>query len=54
MKAKRFLLFLDDLREQLDLLEIGVPIRNSGNRSNVIITARSMKMCNEMEAQRIS
>ncbi|XP_034680455.1 disease resistance protein SUMM2-like [Vitis riparia] len=53
MKAKRFLLLLDNVRQRLDLSEIGVPVPDARNRSKVIITTRSMGICNEMEAQRI-
>ncbi|KAL6333960.1 hypothetical protein AAG906_000011 [Vitis piasezkii] len=53
MKAKRFLLLLDNVRQRLDLPEIGVPPPDARNRSKVIITTRSMRICNEMEAQRI-
>ena len=52
MKSKRFLLLLDNVCQRIDLSEIGVPLPDAKNRSKVIITTRSLKICSEMEAQR--
>ena len=51
MKTKRFVLLLDNVCQRLDLFEIEVPLPDAKNRSKVIITTRSLKICNEMEAQ---
>ena len=51
MKTKRFVLLLDNVCQRLDLLEIGVPLPDAKNRSKVIITTRSLKIYNKMEAQ---
>ncbi|KAJ9682722.1 hypothetical protein PVL29_018618 [Vitis rotundifolia] len=53
MKTKRFLLFLDNVRKPLNLSDIGVPLPDARNKSKVIITTRSMRICSEMGAQRI-
>ncbi|KAL6333968.1 hypothetical protein AAG906_000019 [Vitis piasezkii] len=52
MKRQRFLLFLDNVRQRIELSEIGVPLPDAKNRSKVIITTRSLNICSEMEAQR--
>ncbi|KAJ9682726.1 hypothetical protein PVL29_018622 [Vitis rotundifolia] len=52
MKRQRFLLLLDNVCQRIDLSEIGVPLPDAKNRSKVIITTRSLKLCSEMEAQR--
>ena len=51
MKTKGFVLLLNNVCQRLDLLEIGVPLPDAKNRSKVIITTRSLKIYNKMEAQ---
>ena len=38
LKAKRFVMLLDDVWERLDLQKVGVPSPNSQNKSKVILT----------------
>nr|DAD25268.1 TPA_asm: hypothetical protein HUJ06_026732 [Nelumbo nucifera] len=56
-KNKKFLLLLDDVWERVDLEEIGIPhpstVTESNNKSKVIFTTRSEKVCGEMEAKKI-
>ncbi|ERM95048.1 probable disease resistance protein At1g12280 [Amborella trichopoda] len=49
LKEQRFLLILDDLWEKLDLNAIGVPRPNPQNKCKIIITTRSLMVCNRME-----
>ncbi|XP_003634573.1 probable disease resistance protein At1g52660 [Vitis vinifera] len=53
LKAKRFVMLLDDVWERLDLKKVGIPSPNSQNRSKVILTTRSRDVCRDMEAQQI-
>lgn len=52
MRTKRFLLFLDNVQKPLDLSDIGVPLPDARNKSKVIISSRSMRICSEMKAER--
>eukprot|EP00261_Vitis_vinifera_P036514 XP_019077757.1 PREDICTED: probable disease resistance protein At5g63020 isoform X1 [Vitis vinifera] len=52
LKAKRFVMLLDDVWERLDLQKVGVPSPNSQNKSKVILTTRSLDVCRDMEAQK--
>ncbi|KAJ9671081.1 hypothetical protein PVL29_027191 [Vitis rotundifolia] len=42
LKAKRFVILLDDIWERLDLQKVGVPSPNSQNKSKVILTTHSL------------
>ena len=48
LKAKRFVLLLDDVWERLDLQKLGVPSPNSQNKSEVILTTRSLDVCRDI------
>ncbi|CAA6674074.1 unnamed protein product [Spirodela intermedia] len=50
LSQRRFLLLLDDLWEKLDLGAVGVP-DSLRNGSKIVFTTRSLKVCNEMDAQ---
>ncbi|OWM82901.1 hypothetical protein CDL15_Pgr005301 [Punica granatum] len=52
MKEKKFLLFLDDIWDQIDLLELGIPSHNYQHKSKIIFTTRSLKICGLMQADR--
>ncbi|KAJ9692295.1 hypothetical protein PVL29_011382 [Vitis rotundifolia] len=52
LKAKRFVMLLDDVWERLNLQKVGVPSPNSQNKSKVILTTRSLDVCRDMEAQK--
>ncbi|KFK40143.1 hypothetical protein AALP_AA3G336200 [Arabis alpina] len=45
LKKKRFVLFLDDIWEKVDLTEIGVPFPTTRNRCKVAFTTRSQDVC---------
>ncbi|CAA7053411.1 unnamed protein product [Microthlaspi erraticum] len=44
LKKKRFVLFLDDIWEKVDLTEIGVPFPAPENRCKVVFTTRPRRM----------
>lgn len=48
LRKRRFVLFLDDLWEKVDLPEIGVPIPTTKNRCKVAFTTRSQEVCARM------
>ncbi|CAA7034235.1 unnamed protein product [Microthlaspi erraticum] len=47
-RKKRFLLFLDDLWEKVNLAEIGIPFPIAKNRCKVAFTTRSQDVCSRM------
>ncbi|CAA7061359.1 unnamed protein product [Microthlaspi erraticum] len=51
LKKKRFVLFLDDIWEKVDLTEIGVPFPGPENRCKVVFTTRKQGVCSEMMAE---
>ncbi|XVE54033.1 hypothetical protein DITRI_Ditri03aG0050000 [Diplodiscus trichospermus] len=51
LNGKKFVLLLDDVWEQFDLLRLGIHLRNDQNQSKVIFTARSLGLYFDMEAQ---
>lgn len=51
LKQKRFLLFLDDVWEEIDLEKTGVPRPDRENKCKVMFTTRSMAMCSNMGAE---
>uniref|UniRef100_A0A1J3HJE6 Putative disease resistance protein n=1 Tax=Noccaea caerulescens TaxID=107243 RepID=A0A1J3HJE6_NOCCA len=48
LKKKRFVLFLDDIWEKVDLTEIGVPFPTTQNKCKVVFTTRSQEVCSRM------
>ena len=54
LKAKRFVLLLDDVWDKVDLQMLWVPSPNSQNISKVILTTRSLDVCRLREALRWS
>ncbi|KAL1211025.1 putative disease resistance protein [Cardamine amara subsp. amara] len=50
---KRFMLFLDDIWEKVDLAEIGVPFPTTQNKCKVAFTTRSQAVCTSMGAKPI-
>ncbi|KAJ9692428.1 hypothetical protein PVL29_011470 [Vitis rotundifolia] len=52
LKRKRFILLLDDIWEELDLLEMGVPRPDTENKSKIVLTTRSQDVCRQMKAQK--
>ncbi|KAJ9693835.1 hypothetical protein PVL29_009678 [Vitis rotundifolia] len=52
LKAKNFVIFLDDMWERLDLLEVGIPHLSDQTKSKVILTTRSEQVCDQMEVHK--
>ncbi|CAH8313074.1 unnamed protein product [Eruca vesicaria subsp. sativa] len=48
LRKRRFVLFLDDLWEKVDLSEIGIPVPTTQNRCKVAFTTRSQEVCARM------
>ncbi|KAG5525742.1 hypothetical protein RHGRI_032133 [Rhododendron griersonianum] len=46
LEGKKFLLLLDDVKEYLNLNEIGIPFSNNG--SKIVLTTRLREVCNSM------
>nr|XP_043635385.1 uncharacterized protein LOC122606606 isoform X2 [Erigeron canadensis] len=51
MKGDKILIILDDIWEKLDLLKLGIP--NNHSNCKILLTSRSEKVCQEMNAQSI-
>ncbi|KAJ9692226.1 hypothetical protein PVL29_011342 [Vitis rotundifolia] len=52
LKAKNFVILLDDMWERLDLLEVGIPHLSDQTKSRVVLTTRSERVCDEMEVHK--
>uniref|UniRef100_A0A803LZP4 WRKY domain-containing protein n=1 Tax=Chenopodium quinoa TaxID=63459 RepID=A0A803LZP4_CHEQI len=50
--ARKFILFLDDVWEYIDLPMVGIPIGNLDNDYMIILTTRSIHICEAMEVDR--
>nr|GLL17146.1 probable disease resistance protein At4g27220 [Ipomoea trifida] len=48
LKGKRFLLILDDIWEEINLDDVGIPRPNEQNGSKVILTTRDFNVCQQM------
>ncbi|KAF8046585.1 hypothetical protein N665_3603s0003 [Sinapis alba] len=48
LKTKKFILLLDDIWEEVDLKEIGVPFPTRANGCKVVFTTRSKEVCGQM------
>ncbi|PON39506.1 AAA+ ATPase [Parasponia andersonii] len=53
LRGKKFLLFLDDVWEEVKLEEIGIPFPDQQNKCKVIFTTRSKDVCTDMAANQI-
>ncbi|XP_034678244.1 disease resistance protein SUMM2-like isoform X3 [Vitis riparia] len=53
LKTRKFLLFLDDIWERLDLMKLGIPPLNNQNKSKVVLTTRFQDVCHQMEVQKM-
>ncbi|KAF9597365.1 hypothetical protein IFM89_017711 [Coptis chinensis] len=48
-QERKTLLCLDDVWEPMELVEVGIPYKNAGNRCKVIFTTRIQGVCERME-----
>ncbi|KAF9597825.1 hypothetical protein IFM89_021910 [Coptis chinensis] len=48
-QERKTLLCLDDVWERMELVEVGIPYKNAGNRCKVIFTTRNQGECERME-----
>ncbi|KAM7255562.1 hypothetical protein ACFE04_008460 [Oxalis oulophora] len=53
LTQKRFVLFLDDIWERIDLLKIGIPYPTLKNGCKVVFSTRSEEVCYKMKAAMI-
>ncbi|CAL9010467.1 unnamed protein product [Prunus brigantina] len=52
LNTKKFVLFMDDLWERVELTKVGVPVPDSGNKLKIVFTTRSKEVCSHMAAQK--
>ncbi|PIA34093.1 hypothetical protein AQUCO_03900180v1 [Aquilegia coerulea] len=52
LKKKKFLILLDDVWEELDLLSIGIPLPSVENKSKIVLSTRSLDVCGAMGANK--
>ncbi|RWR88039.1 putative disease resistance protein isoform X1 [Cinnamomum micranthum f. kanehirae] len=52
-RRKKFLLILDDMWKQFDLVEVGIPIPCEENGCKVVLTTRDKGICGRMQAHAI-
>ncbi|XP_037497469.1 probable disease resistance protein At5g63020 [Jatropha curcas] len=53
LSRKKFVLFLDDVWQKVDLKGIGVPLPKRPHGSRIVFTTRSYKICRQMEAEKM-
>ncbi|GKV48608.1 hypothetical protein SLEP1_g55405 [Rubroshorea leprosula] len=51
MRGVKFVLILDDVREQFTLTEVGIPEPNRQNGCKVVVTSRSIDLCNYLHCK---
>ncbi|XP_010473481.1 PREDICTED: putative disease resistance protein At1g63350 isoform X2 [Camelina sativa] len=52
LKKKKFVLFLDDIWEKVELAEIGIPVPTPQNRCKVVFSTRSQDVCAHMGVEK--
>ncbi|XP_062105379.1 disease resistance protein RPS5-like [Humulus lupulus] len=52
LNRRKFILLLDDIWERINLVDVGVPLRNTQNGSKVVFTTRSKDVCSRMEVDK--
>ncbi|AAF34847.1 hypothetical protein; 11196-13892 [Arabidopsis thaliana] len=52
LRKMRFVLFLDDIWEKVNLVEIGVPFPTIKNKCKVVFTTRSLDVCTSMGVEK--
>ncbi|XP_077241978.1 disease resistance protein RPS5-like [Tasmannia lanceolata] len=50
LERRNFILLLDDMWEKIELDDVGIPSKNKGNCSKVVLTTRRLQVCNLMDA----
>ncbi|KAJ0976158.1 hypothetical protein J5N97_018123 [Dioscorea zingiberensis] len=51
-RRRNFLIIFDDMWDKVSLGDVGIPEPNRENRSKIVWTTRSIRICNSMESQR--
>ncbi|KAJ0980211.1 hypothetical protein J5N97_008466 [Dioscorea zingiberensis] len=51
-RRRNFLIIFDDMWNKVSLQDLGIPEPNRENRSKILWTTRSIRVCNSMESQR--
>ncbi|PON61872.1 NB-ARC domain containing protein [Parasponia andersonii] len=52
LSKKKFVLFLDDIWERIDLVRVGVPYPDKQNEPKLVFTTRSKDVCGRMSADK--
>nr|DAD34236.1 TPA_asm: hypothetical protein HUJ06_004876 [Nelumbo nucifera] len=52
LETKKYLLLLDDLWQRVDLEAVGVPNPSKENGCKIVLTSRSLDVCNKMETNK--
>ena len=52
LSKKRFVILLDDMWEQMDILELGIPPPDQQNKSRLILTTQSQDLCYQIRAHK--
>ncbi|XP_062105383.1 probable disease resistance protein At5g63020 isoform X2 [Humulus lupulus] len=52
LNKKKFILLLDDIWERIDLVKVGIPLRNTQNGSKLVFTTRSKDVCSRMSVDK--
>lgn len=53
LQSRKFVLFLDDVEEYMDLQKVGIPVPSQDNKYKIILTTRTVNVCHAMEVDRI-
>ena len=53
LNGKKFLLLLDDVWEQINLQEVGIPDPSSENVSKIVVASRTVGVCPEMDVSKL-
>ncbi|RWR73013.1 putative disease resistance protein [Cinnamomum micranthum f. kanehirae] len=52
LRRKKFLLLLDDVWKMIDLFDVGIPPLNQVDGCKVVLTTRSLKVCQQMKTNK--
>uniref|UniRef100_A0A5B7BAP6 Putative NB-ARC domain-containing disease resistance protein isoform 1 n=1 Tax=Davidia involucrata TaxID=16924 RepID=A0A5B7BAP6_DAVIN len=53
LEDRKYLLLLDDVKEELDLFQVGIPVRNGKNGSKIVLTARLRHILIDMDVDQL-